>query len=123
MAKKFQSESELRNVIKAQKQNSSDTFGSLSVNVNRADHDLTDKGDIEEENFIKHPRDRSRQLRQEQYADMIKEHLKHKRFKEAINVLEVRMLKEDRFKPNNYIYNLLIAACAKVGYSQKVINA
>lgn len=53
---------------------------------------------------------------------MIKDHLNNKRIKEAMDVLEVRMLKEDRVKPENYIYNLLIDGCAKVGYSSKAFN-
>ncbi|KAL1129476.1 hypothetical protein AAG570_014002 [Ranatra chinensis] len=32
------------------------------------------------------------------------------------------MLKEDRVKPENYIYNLLIAATANVGYTKKAFQ-
>lgn len=100
----------------------SDTFGSLSVNVDAPDDELIDEGDIKEDKFISNPPSRSQQLSTKQYADMIKEHLKYQRIKEALNVLEVKMLKEDRVKPENYIYNLLIDGCAKVGYSKKAFN-
>ena len=53
---------------------------------------------------------------------MIKDHLHHKRIKEALDVLDVKMIEQDRVKPENYIYNLLIDGCAKVGYSAKAFN-
>ena len=55
-------------------------------------------------------------------AEMIKDHLHHKRIKEALDVLDVKMIEQDRVKPENYIYNLLIDGCAKVGYSAKAFN-
>lgn len=113
---KFESTKEL---IAAQ---DSDTFGSLTVNVQPADDELIDEGDIKEEKFISNPPKRSQKLRTKEYADMIKDHLKNHRLKEALDVLEVRMIEEDRVKPENYIYNLLIDGCAKVGYSKKAFN-
>lgn len=110
---KFESAKEL---IAAQ---DSDTFGSLSVNVQPADDELIDEDDIKEEKYISNPPRRSQRLSTKQYADMIKDHLKHRRIKEALNVLDVKMLQEDRVKPVNYIYNLLIDGCAQVGYSKK----
>lgn len=53
---------------------------------------------------------------------MIKDHLNNHRVKDAIEVLELRMLKEDRVKPENYIYNLLISGCARAGYTRKAFN-
>lgn len=44
------------------------------------------------------------------------------RINDAISVLEVRMLREDRVKPENYIYNLLISGCAKAGYTRKAFS-
>jgi pentatricopeptide repeat domain-containing protein 1 len=99
-----------------------DTFGSLNVNVEAAEDELVDEGDIKEEEYSKHPPKRSQKLSTKQYADMIKEHLKYRRIKEALNVLEVRMLKEDRVKPENYIFNLLIDGCAKEGFSRQAFN-
>lgn len=108
-----------RELIAAQ---DSETFGTLSVNVQPAEDELFDEGDIKEEKFLKHPPRKSQKLSTKQYADMIKEHLKYQRIKEALDVLEERMLKVDRVKPENYIYNLLIDGCAKVGYSKKAFN-
>lgn len=109
----------VRELIAAQ---DSDTFGSLGVNVQQPENELIDEDDIKEEEFIKNPPKRSQKLSTKQYAEMIKEHLKNMRIKEAINVLEVRMLQEDRVKPESYIFNLLINGCAKVGYSKKAFN-
>lgn len=99
----------------------SDSFGSLTPNVNAADDEFEDEDDIKEENFIKNPKRKSDQKSTKQYADMIKDHLKHNRIKEAIDVLEVN-IKEDGFRPMNYIFNLLIDGCAKVGYTKKAFN-
>lgn len=109
----------IRELIKAQ---DPDTFGSLNIDVTAAEDELVDEGDIKEEEYAKYPPKRSQKLSTKQYADMIKEHLKYRRIKEALNVLEVRMLKEDRVKPENYIYNLLIDGCAKEGYSRQAFN-
>lgn len=40
----------------------------------------------------------------------------------AIDVLETRMLKEDKVKPDRYIYNLLISGCARYGYTKKAFS-
>lgn len=100
--------------------NDPDTFGSRHDDVYFKES--TDAGDIAEETFIENPVNKSKRLSTKQYADMIKEHLSNNRIKEAIDVLEVRMLKEDRVKPENYIFNLLIGGCARVGYSKKAFN-
>lgn len=99
----------------------SDTFGTLSPNVNKADDDFQDEGDIQEEKIIRNPPKKSQALSTKQYADQIKEHLKYNRIKEAIDVLEVN-IKDDGFRPMNYIFNLLIDGCAKVGYTKKAFN-
>uniref|UniRef100_A0A1I8MYB1 PROP1-like PPR domain-containing protein n=1 Tax=Musca domestica TaxID=7370 RepID=A0A1I8MYB1_MUSDO len=78
--------------------------------------------DIAEEEYISRPTRRSKKLRTKEYAAMIKDHLKNHRVKEALEVLEIRMLKEDRVKPENYIYNLLISGCAKAGYTRKAFQ-
>ncbi|KAJ6641352.1 Pentatricopeptide repeat-containing protein 1, mitochondrial [Pseudolycoriella hygida] len=100
--------------------NDPDTFGSSSDDV--LFNELTDAGDIAEEKFIENPVRKSKRLSTKEYADMIKEHLSNNRIREALDVLEVRMLQEDRAKPENYIYNLLIGGCARVGYSKKAFN-
>ena len=53
---------------------------------------------------------------------MIKNHLKANRLKDALTILETRMLKEDRVKPDSYVYNLLISGCAKAGYTRKAFS-
>ncbi|PSN34344.1 Pentatricopeptide repeat-containing protein 1 [Blattella germanica] len=41
---------------------------------------------------------------------------------DAIDVLETRMLKMDRVKPENYIYNLIIGECGRLGYTKKAFQ-
>ncbi|XP_053687641.1 pentatricopeptide repeat-containing protein 1, mitochondrial [Sabethes cyaneus] len=96
-----------------------DTFGTLSPSV--SEPEVVDEGDLREENFLQNLPSRSQKLSTKQYADLIKDHLKNNRVKEAIDVLEVRM-KEDRVKPINYLFNLVIGGCARVGYSKKAFQ-
>nr|XP_016936078.1 pentatricopeptide repeat-containing protein 1, mitochondrial [Drosophila suzukii] len=93
-----------------------DTFGDAKIN------ETEDPGDVEEEEFISNPTRRSKKLQAVEYARQIKDHLKANRLNEAIAVLEQRMLREDRAKPDKYIYNLLISGCAKVGYTRKAFS-
>lgn len=65
---------------------------------------------------------RSQQLSTKEYADLIKDYINKHQIKEAIDVLEVRMLKQDKVKPENYIYSLLIGACGRVGYTKKAFK-
>ncbi|CAH2091322.1 unnamed protein product [Euphydryas editha] len=97
-----------------------DTFGTLGGRI--IDEKIEEEGDIKEENFLQNIPLDSQKLSIKQYADLIKQYLKYKRIKEAIDVLEIRMLKEDRVKPENYIYNILIGACAEVGYTKKAFK-
>lgn len=83
---------------------------------------IENASDIEEEEFISRPTRHSRKLRTKEYARLIKENLNNHRINDAIAVLEVRMLREDRVKPENYIYNLLISGCAKAGYTRKAFS-
>ncbi|KAJ0178405.1 hypothetical protein K1T71_006228 [Dendrolimus kikuchii] len=98
-----------------------DTFGTLSRRIPQLDS-VEDVGDKKEEEFLTNIPLQPQKLTTKQYADLIKEYLKYKRVKEAIDVLEVRMLKEDRVKPENYIYNILIGACAEVGFTKKAFK-
>lgn len=98
-----------------------DTFGTLSGRT-PIPETLEDEGDLKEEQYLQNKPLKSQQLTTKQYADLIKQYLKHKRLNEAIDVLETRMLKEDRVKPENYIYNILIGACADVGYTKKAFK-
>lgn len=107
-------------------QNDPDIFGTFSETKPFSEDDqkdeFEDKDDVAESNYLTNIPFRSQKLRTRQYADMIKKHLKFKRVKEAIDVLEVRMLKEDQVKPQNYIYNLLISECGRLGYTQKAFQ-
>lgn len=107
-------------------QNDPDVFGTLAetrpFNPDDPDDETEDEGDIAESNYLTNIPYRSQKLRTRQYADMIKKHFKFKRIKEAIDVLEVRMLKEDQVKPQNYIYNLLIGECGRLGYTDKAFQ-
>lgn len=94
-----------------------DSFGSATQS--QFDVSGMDEDELQEERYIS---ERPRALRTKQYADMIKEHLRAKRVKEAIDVLEVKMIKEDRVKPENYIYNLVIGGCARAGYTKKAFQ-
>ncbi|XP_050301403.1 pentatricopeptide repeat-containing protein 1, mitochondrial [Anthonomus grandis grandis] len=78
-----------------------------------------DEGDILEEKHISEKPPGHKRLTTKQYADIIKGLIKQRKIKEAIDILEERMLKEDRVKPENYIYNLLLGACGRVGYTKK----
>ncbi|CAB3260373.1 unnamed protein product [Arctia plantaginis] len=99
-----------------------DNFGSLSRTIKPSPEQLEDEGDIQEERFLQNKPLPSQKLTIKQYADLIKQFVKQKRIKEAMDVLEVRMLKEDRVKPVSYIFNILIGACADVGYTKKAFR-
>ncbi|XP_037302134.1 LOW QUALITY PROTEIN: pentatricopeptide repeat-containing protein 1, mitochondrial-like [Manduca sexta] len=98
-----------------------DTFGTLSRFSNHKNIPQ-DEGDEKESDFLENVPLKSQKLTIKQYADIIKQYVKLKRLKEAIDVLEVRMLQVDRVKPENYIYNILIGACADVGYTKKAFK-
>uniref|UniRef100_A0A182JX20 PROP1-like PPR domain-containing protein n=1 Tax=Anopheles christyi TaxID=43041 RepID=A0A182JX20_9DIPT len=98
---------------------SPDHFGTLSPQVDEPE--TPDEGDLREEDFLQNIPTPGQKLSVRQYADMIKDHLKNKRIREALDVVEVRM-KQDRVKPVNYHFNLLIGGCARVGYSKKAFQ-
>lgn len=106
-------------------QNDPDVFGTFSqtkpFNENQQD-EVEDAGDVAEAKYVQNIPYRSQKRGTKFYADMIKQHFRFKRIKEAIDVVEVRMIKEDQVKPQNYIYNLLIGECGRLGYSQKAFQ-
>uniref|UniRef100_A0A1B6CX65 Pentacotripeptide-repeat region of PRORP domain-containing protein n=1 Tax=Clastoptera arizonana TaxID=38151 RepID=A0A1B6CX65_9HEMI len=101
-----------------------DTFGTLSKdfqtqNILSAMSDEED--DVLEKNFINDVEGKTR-ISINQYAFIIKEFIKQKKIGNAIDVLQTRMLKDDKVKPESYIYNLLIGACGQVGFTKKAFN-
>ncbi|CAG0913783.1 unnamed protein product [Notodromas monacha] len=56
------------------------------------------------------------------YIVQIKSYLKKNMLKEALDVLEVKMLQRDGRKPDEYVYTLLIHACGKRGYTKKAFE-
>ncbi|XP_022912620.2 pentatricopeptide repeat-containing protein 1, mitochondrial [Onthophagus taurus] len=93
-----------------------DTFGGS------AEKKIFDLDDEKEEKFLKIKPDPSQKLRTKQYADMIKDLIRKKKIKEAIDLVEVRMIQEDRVKPQSYIFNLVLGACGRVGYTKKAFS-
>uniref|UniRef100_A0A182MB69 PROP1-like PPR domain-containing protein n=1 Tax=Anopheles culicifacies TaxID=139723 RepID=A0A182MB69_9DIPT len=98
---------------------SPDHFGTLSPQADVPE--TPDQGDLKEEDFLQNLPSQGQKLSVRQYADIIKDHLKNNRIREALDVVEVRM-KQDRVKPVNYHFNLLIGGCARVGYSKKAFQ-
>ncbi|XP_069701476.1 pentatricopeptide repeat-containing protein 1, mitochondrial [Periplaneta americana] len=99
-----------------------DTFGNLKGQKIPVEVLEGDEGDKEEEMYLEHPPSASQKLRIKQYADLIKEFFQNKKVADAIDVLETRMLKVDRVKPDNYIYNLIISECGRLGYTKKAFQ-
>lgn len=84
--------------------------------------EIDDEGDKLEEQFFEEQPLPTQKLSTKQYADIIKRLISKRKIKEAIDVLEVRMIKDDRHKPDAYIYNLILGACGRVGYTKKAFS-
>jgi len=105
-------------------QSDPNTFGSLSSDSTlrkRMKQMPEEKGDKEEVNFID-GMEGKRRLRTIEYAKMIKDLLDQKKVPEALNVLQTKMLSEDKAHPDRYIYSLLISGCADVGLTKKAFQ-
>ncbi|XP_058054642.1 pentatricopeptide repeat-containing protein 1, mitochondrial [Anopheles bellator] len=96
-----------------------DRFGTLLPQVDEPE--TPDEGDLREEEFLQKRTLQRQRFSVRQYADMIKDHLTNNRIQEAIGVVEV-VMKNDRVKPSNYHFNLLIGGCSRVGYSKKAFQ-
>lgn len=94
-----------------------DDFGHL----NRTLEFKQDAGDIADEEYNRNIPLRRNQLSLERYQQMVNSFIRDKRLKEAIDVVEVRM-KEDRVKPDYYLYDLLIMECGRRGYTKKAFK-
>ncbi|KAF5304083.1 hypothetical protein FQA39_LY01868 [Lamprigera yunnana] len=96
--------------------NDPDVFG------NREEIEEVDSDDLKEDEFLREKPLSFQKLTTFQYANLIKGYLRKRKIKEAIDVVEVRMIKEDKVKPENYLYNLIIGACGRVGYTKKAFS-
>lgn len=99
--------------------NDAEVFGSLNKQATRSDY--IDPGDIADDEHYRNIPLRRDQLLPIRYVHMIQKHIRDKQLKEAIDILEVKM-KEDRVKPNYYIYELLIIECGRSGYTKKAFQ-
>lgn len=98
--------------VNAKEGNDGDIFGYQPLEA-----EVEDAGDIAEENY--QPKRRLRKNETMKYASLIKDYLRQQRLLDAINVLEVRMMKEDRVQPEPYIYGLILGGCSRQGYTRK----
>uniref|UniRef100_A0A1Y1K6Z0 Pentacotripeptide-repeat region of PRORP domain-containing protein n=1 Tax=Photinus pyralis TaxID=7054 RepID=A0A1Y1K6Z0_PHOPY len=112
-----QSARNLENEFLVKLKNDPDSFGHQE-----AEEDVLDPGDVKEEEYIQEKPVHFQVLTTKQYADIIKDHLRKRKLKEAIDIVEVQMIKEHRVKPPGYIYNLLIGGCGRVGYTKKAFS-
>lgn len=103
--------------------NDPEIFGTLTNSRNLIEEQAEeDPDDLVEQNYLENQPLLSQKLSTKQYATLIKDHFKNYRYKEAVDVLEVRMLKVDRVQPENYIYNLLISELGRLGYVKKAFG-
>ncbi|KDR24432.1 Pentatricopeptide repeat-containing protein 1 [Zootermopsis nevadensis] len=100
-----------------------DIFGNLKCNketpIEATEGDEEDK---EEEIYLEHAPTAAQKLSTRQYATIIKDFITVKKVADATDVLQTRMLKQDRVKPENFIYNLIIGECGRLGYTKKAFQ-
>ncbi|XP_072022394.1 pentatricopeptide repeat-containing protein 1, mitochondrial-like [Amphiura filiformis] len=97
-----------------------DQFGNLTdkfVSKNQMDlgSKYDDEPDSDEEDWV---RPRGRRNKPYWFGTQMKNLCKEGKLKEAIEMLQIRMLKEERVKPIAYNYNILIGACGRAGYTK-----
>lgn len=114
--------------IKLAKLSDPDTFGTLNPQKTKQltyekilDELPDEEGDVIVETYAD-PETQRHRLKIMEYLKMIDDLIKAKRIRDAIDVLEVKMLKEDRAKPTFHIYNHLITACGHAGYTKKAFK-
>ncbi|XP_071797738.1 pentatricopeptide repeat-containing protein 1, mitochondrial-like [Asterias amurensis] len=103
-----------------------DTFGALTNKFKRKFNVKGDRFDVEVDSddekvqpTLKPPGRRNTPI---WYGNQMKKLVKEGKLMEAIDMLEVRMLKEDRVQPEEFNYNVLIGACGREGYTKKAFK-
>ncbi|XP_038068403.1 pentatricopeptide repeat-containing protein 1, mitochondrial-like [Patiria miniata] len=103
-----------------------DTFGTLTNKYEKKFHVKGDAFDLEVDSEDKTEgqsfRPPGRQNTPDWYGNQMKKLCKEGKLLEAIDVLEVRMLKEDRVQPIEFNYDVLIGACGREGYTKKAFK-
>ncbi|XP_065210063.1 pentatricopeptide repeat-containing protein 1, mitochondrial [Planococcus citri] len=101
-----------------------DTFGTLAPekDINDKLDEMPEEEDDKVEFLLEDETGRKVRRNIGYYTRLIKKFISEKKIADAIDVLEERMLKRDKVKPDYYIYNLLINGCASVGYTQKAFK-
>lgn len=104
--------------------NNPDIFGTIqkdSQMLSTINNDPEEEDNKEEIEFLNNKVGKTK-LTINQYGRIIKQFIQQKKIAYAIEVLEERMLKSDKVQPENYIYNLLIGACGRFGYTKKAFK-
>ncbi|XP_050535202.1 pentatricopeptide repeat-containing protein 1, mitochondrial isoform X2 [Daktulosphaira vitifoliae] len=102
-------------------ENDCDIFGTLS---NKIEHnDKLDSLPPEPDDKIEYEKsEQKRRLYITEYHKIIQDFISQNKLSEAIDVLETRMLKDEKVRPDYYAFNLLISSCGRVGYVQKAFS-
>ncbi|KAK7591179.1 hypothetical protein V9T40_002792 [Parthenolecanium corni] len=104
---------------------SSEEFGTLHPNRRNTRQKMEQLPEEEDERIefdLTNEEGRKNRRPKEYYEKLIEKFLAEKRMVEALDVLETRILKQDRIAPWYRVYNLLINGCAKAGYYDKAFH-
>ena len=101
-----------------------DVFGTLSpstamIAIPSLESKLIDEGDLKEHKKISFVPDDLKSSKE--FSESILQLVNSKKLKEALQLLEVEM-KKDQVKPNKSIYSILIGACGRAGYTKKAFS-
>lgn len=100
-----------------------DVFGTIGepTNVEYYIEEFADEGDAHDDARNRTIPFRSNQRPVRWYEQMMSKLIRDKLLKEAIDVLEIRMV-QDRVRPRYYTYELLIIECGRVGHVKKAFQ-
>ncbi|XP_077992546.1 pentatricopeptide repeat-containing protein 1, mitochondrial-like [Glandiceps talaboti] len=104
-----------------QSEDASDVFGTLSTELNNRRHPEDELSYInqEDEELVLQ---RGRRNTPIWYGNQMKKLIKNGKLKEALEMLEVRMLKTDKVQPTEFNYDVLIGGCGRAGYTKKAFK-